>query len=215
MDRDGILTSRAGKVTLLRPRDLPEGYDVLADDHIGAWEVLHHLDRRSSSATASRPPARSSRSAQERPDGAVDAELVKELAFLLFSIAEKNGWTKDALSFNTVRHQLAGHRRRRRAPNVGPTGCPGRIRLRRGVSAMGFQTPMYELAEYLKWTTLGQDPAAGLPARLQVGGRAHPAAARHGPAGAPAWGRHAAQDRQRPGPVQARPIEGVDAPDRH
>ena len=32
----------------------------------------------------------------------VNAELVKELAFLLFSIAEKNGWTKDALAFNTA-----------------------------------------------------------------------------------------------------------------
>lgn len=42
------------------------------------------------------------RSVQERPDGAVDIELVKELAFLLFSIAEKNGWTRDALAFNTV-----------------------------------------------------------------------------------------------------------------
>ncbi len=27
---------------------------------------------------------------------------MKELAFLLFSIAEKNGWVKDALAFNTV-----------------------------------------------------------------------------------------------------------------
>jgi len=26
----------------------------------------------------------------------------QELAFLLFSIAEKNGWTQDALAFNTV-----------------------------------------------------------------------------------------------------------------
>jgi putative DNA methylase len=41
-------------------------------------------------------------SAQARPDGAVDIELVKELAFLLFAIAEKNSWTQDALAFNTV-----------------------------------------------------------------------------------------------------------------
>jgi putative DNA methylase len=41
-------------------------------------------------------------STQARPDGAIDIELVKELAFLLFSIAEKNGWTQDALAFNTV-----------------------------------------------------------------------------------------------------------------
>ena len=41
--RDGILTSAAGKVTLLSPSNMPEGYDVLADDRVGAWEVLHHL----------------------------------------------------------------------------------------------------------------------------------------------------------------------------
>ncbi len=40
--------------------------------------------------------------ALSRVDGAVEADLVKELAFLLFPIAEKNGWTKDALSFNNL-----------------------------------------------------------------------------------------------------------------
>jgi putative DNA methylase len=39
---------------------------------------------------------------RERLEGAIDVELVKELAFLLFSIAERNGWTKDALAFNTA-----------------------------------------------------------------------------------------------------------------
>ena len=38
----------------------------------------------------------------QRPDGSIDLELVKELAFLLFSIAGKNSWTRDALAFNTV-----------------------------------------------------------------------------------------------------------------
>ena len=37
-----------------------------------------------------------------RSDGAVDSDLVKELAHLLFRIAESNGATKDALSFNAV-----------------------------------------------------------------------------------------------------------------
>ncbi len=99
--RDGILTSIASKVTLLAPASMPEGYDVLADDRVGAWEVLHHLI-----AFLERdglPVAGAFlRSAQERPDGAVDVELVKELAFLLFSIAEKNGWVQDALALNTV-----------------------------------------------------------------------------------------------------------------
>jgi putative DNA methylase len=101
MVRDGILTSAAGKVTLLSPAKMPQGYDVLADDRVGAWEVLHHLiaflERDGLPVTGAFLA-----SAQERPDGAIDVELVKELAFLLFSIAEKNGWTQDALAFNTV-----------------------------------------------------------------------------------------------------------------
>jgi putative DNA methylase len=99
--RNGILTSTAGKVTLLTPALMPEDYDVLADDHVGAWEVLHHVIRLMERDGI---PAAGSllASAQNRPDGAIDLELVKELAFLLFSIAEKNGWTQDALAFNTV-----------------------------------------------------------------------------------------------------------------
>ena len=40
--------------------------------------------------------------ALSRSDRAVDADLVKELGHLLFRIAEGNGWTKDALSFNNL-----------------------------------------------------------------------------------------------------------------
>ena len=38
----------------------------------------------------------------EGRDRAVDADLVKELGHLLFRVAEGNGWTKDALSFNNL-----------------------------------------------------------------------------------------------------------------
>lgn len=99
--RDGILTSAAGKVTLVTPSNMPEGYDVVEDDRVGAWEVLHHLiailDRDGLPGAGAFLA-----SAQQRPDGGVDTELVKELSFLLFSIAEKNGWPQDALAFNTV-----------------------------------------------------------------------------------------------------------------
>ena len=100
MDRDEILISRAGKVHLIRPADLDWDYDVLADDHTSAWEALQHTDpgagaRRHRAGWLTFSPTRVS-----RPDGAVELDLVKELAFLLFSLAEKNGWTKDAISFN-------------------------------------------------------------------------------------------------------------------
>jgi putative DNA methylase len=101
MDRDAILTSRAGKVQLLKPADLPSKYDVLKDSHTCNWEALHHLinivEHDGIVSTGEFLQA-----ALSRADGAVDADLVKELAHLLFRIAEGNGWTKDALSFNNL-----------------------------------------------------------------------------------------------------------------
>ena len=37
---------------------------------------------------------------RKRPE--IDVDLIKELAFLLFAIAERSGWTKDAIAFNGV-----------------------------------------------------------------------------------------------------------------
>ncbi len=101
MDRVGILTSRAGSVQLIRPVDLDLDYDVVADLQTSNWEALHHLIK-----TLEHDGIASAgeflRSALRRPDRAVDGDLVKELGHLLFRIAEGNGWTKDALSFNNL-----------------------------------------------------------------------------------------------------------------
>jgi putative DNA methylase len=101
MDRGGVLISRAGNVALIKPADLSWDYDVLTDPHTSNWEGLHHLIKvldRDGIALA----GDFLREALSRPDGAIDADLLKELAHLLFRIAESNGWTKDALSFNTL-----------------------------------------------------------------------------------------------------------------
>ncbi|MEN4448670.1 DUF1156 domain-containing protein [Mycobacterium sp. SM3041] len=101
MDRDGILISRAGKVKLIKPSDLAADYDVLADLHTSNWEVLHHLIKKLEGEGIT-PAGEFLGTALSRPDAAIDADLVKELAHLLFRIAESNGWTKDALSFNSL-----------------------------------------------------------------------------------------------------------------
>lgn len=101
LDRDEILTSRAGNVQLTKPASLNWDYDVIADQHTSTWEGLHHLIKileRDGIA----PAGGFLRQALSRADGAVDADLVKELAHLLFRIAESNGWVKDALSFNSL-----------------------------------------------------------------------------------------------------------------
>lgn len=101
MARDGVLTSRAGKVQLIKPADLDSDYDVVADLHISNWEVLHHLIKRLGSDGIG-PAGDFLREAFSRTDGTIDSDRLKELAHLLFRIAEGNGWTKDALSFNNV-----------------------------------------------------------------------------------------------------------------
>ncbi|OZE87215.1 hypothetical protein CH298_17820 [Rhodococcoides fascians] len=101
MEREGILTKRAGQVRLTKPEGLPVSYDTAQDARTSDWEALHHLIKvleRDGIA----PAGDFLQAALARPDGAVNADLVKELAHLLFRIAEGNGWTKDALSFNAL-----------------------------------------------------------------------------------------------------------------
>jgi putative DNA methylase len=101
MDRAGVLRAAAGEVKLYGPSELPTNYDPGADERISAWEVLHYmvaaLEREGVERAAALLAA-----AAGRPQDPVDAELVKELAYLLFSVAEKSGRTKDALAFNDL-----------------------------------------------------------------------------------------------------------------
>ncbi|MDT0300610.1 DUF1156 domain-containing protein [Streptomonospora wellingtoniae] len=101
MDRDGILTSRAGKVQLIKPADLPTDYDTLTDQHTSSWEVLHHLIRILETAGIG-PAGQFLGASLNRDDDALDSDLIKELAHLLFRVAEGNKWTKDALAFNNL-----------------------------------------------------------------------------------------------------------------
>lgn len=99
MERNGILTSRGGKVQLIKPSDLDPDYDVINDLQTSAWEVLHHLIK-ALDTEGIVAASEFLRAAASRPDGGIESDLVKELAHLLFRLAESNGWAKDALSFN-------------------------------------------------------------------------------------------------------------------
>lgn len=99
--RDGILTSRASKVQLIKPDDLSQAYDITADTHTNNWEGLHRLIN-ALEHDGIAPAGDLLHAALNRADGAIQADLIKELAHLLFRIAEGSGWTKDALSFNSL-----------------------------------------------------------------------------------------------------------------
>ena len=97
--RAGVVKSAAGKVKLLSVRDIPDFYDPEADDRTSEWEICLHLakalqDRGTDDA------ARLMAAARRVPT--VDLDDVKELAYLLYSIAEKKGWAETALLFNNL-----------------------------------------------------------------------------------------------------------------
>ncbi|MGW5300921.1 DUF1156 domain-containing protein [Rhodococcus aetherivorans] len=102
LERSGILTSRAGKVALLSPIELgkiyaDKEYDPATDPHISAWEVVIHLSRALTSYGVPVAAALLSRVPES-----IDRDLCKELAFLLFTIAEDIKRTQVAVEFNSL-----------------------------------------------------------------------------------------------------------------
>lgn len=89
----GILRSQRGKVRLLRPEELPATWDPATDPRLTAWEVVHHLIRvlgAGGEAAAAGLVAKLG----------ARAEAARELAYRLFTIAERKKRAADALAYN-------------------------------------------------------------------------------------------------------------------
>jgi putative DNA methylase len=88
----GIVKSGRGKVRLLKPEELPVGWDPSDDGRLTVWEMVHQLTR-----------------ALDRGE-AVAADLVgklgnkaetaRELAYRLYTICERKKRTQEALAYN-------------------------------------------------------------------------------------------------------------------
>jgi putative DNA methylase len=99
LERGGVLISRAGKVKLRSVREIPELYDPGTDDRISEWEICLHLAKRLQEQGAD-GAARLMAAARGVPG--IDLDDVEELAYLLYSIAEKKNWAETALLFNNL-----------------------------------------------------------------------------------------------------------------
>jgi putative DNA methylase len=93
--RGGVFWARAGKARLLEPAELSERWDPATDERISVWEVVLRLAK-ALSEQGTEEAARLMAQAGQR----IDLDTAKELAYLLFSICEKRGWTQTALLFN-------------------------------------------------------------------------------------------------------------------
>ncbi|MFP3459791.1 DUF1156 domain-containing protein [Arthrobacter globiformis] len=101
MERGGILTSRAGKVQLFAPAKLPDDYDPRRDQRLSVWEAALHTARvleAKGIEDAGQLVAR----LKEAPGSRIDLDAVKELAYLLYSIAERKNWSALGQTFNNL-----------------------------------------------------------------------------------------------------------------
>ncbi len=90
----GLLTSRAGKVRLLRPDELPADWDPTTDTRLTVWEMVHHLVRRleqQGEEAAARLAARI---------GGEHADSARELAYRLYAVCERKKRAAEALAYN-------------------------------------------------------------------------------------------------------------------
>ena len=91
----GILSSKGGKVRLLRSQELTPDWDPSTDPRLTVWEMVHHLIR-----------------ALEADGEAAAAELVaklgakagiaRELAYRLYTVCERKKRAAEALSYNSL-----------------------------------------------------------------------------------------------------------------
>ena len=91
----GILASKAGKVRLLRPEELPPDWDPTTDPRLTAWEMVHHLVR---ALEAGGESAAAELAAQL----GAKAEAARELCYRLYTLCERKKRAAEALSYNAL-----------------------------------------------------------------------------------------------------------------
>jgi len=89
----GILTSSRGKVRLLKPVELPAGWDPATAPRLSAWETVHQLIR---ALDAGGDPAAAALVASL----GAKAEIARELAYRLYTLSERKKRPADALAYN-------------------------------------------------------------------------------------------------------------------
>ena len=102
----GILEARAGKVRLLRPEEFSdnERWQPAANAHVTAWEVMqraiHALDKHGGEVAVGNVLAKA---------GDL-ADVVRDLAYRLYTICERKGWSQEAQAYNMVVTSWSGIR---------------------------------------------------------------------------------------------------------
>ena len=90
-----ILTSKGGTVRLLKPEQLPGGWDPTTDARLTAWEMVHHLVRVLEAGGESAAAELAARLGAK-------AEVARELCYRLYTLCERKKRAAEALSYNNL-----------------------------------------------------------------------------------------------------------------
>jgi putative DNA methylase len=99
LERAGVIRSRGGKVRLLSPEELPFEYDPSTDDRTSEWEICLHMAWRLHFSGVSDAAKLMVLARQVK---SIDLENIRELSYLLYSIANEKRWAETALLFNEL-----------------------------------------------------------------------------------------------------------------
>jgi putative DNA methylase len=91
----GVLESKRGKVRLLKPDQLPDGWEPNEEEPPTAWEMVHQLVRALGTGGESAAAALVAKLGSK-------AETARELAYRLYSICERKKRAAEALSYNAL-----------------------------------------------------------------------------------------------------------------
>lgn len=95
MVRAGIVSSRAGKVRLLKRDEYPEGWDPALDDRVPIWELTQRL-------ILAHDQGEEAAAALLNRIGSGPGEIARDLAYRLFVICERKGWAQEAIPYNSL-----------------------------------------------------------------------------------------------------------------
>lgn len=97
LERGGVFRAAAGKARLLEPSEMSEGWNPADDKAISVWEVAVRLGHSLLTQGTDQAAVWMRESAAR-----VDLDAVKELAYLMYSVCERKGWTEAAMLFNAL-----------------------------------------------------------------------------------------------------------------
>jgi putative DNA methylase len=95
----GILIARAGKVQLIPREVLPDNWNPAKDSRIPVWEATQHLiralDQNGETGAAHLLALLNTTSGNL-------GEVARDLAYRLYSICDRKGWTQEAIAYNSL-----------------------------------------------------------------------------------------------------------------